>query len=157
EKPPVIHGEDGVSQKSEGRGRASHYVSLTRLDVSGTLDGTAVAGIAWMDHEWFTHQLEESQVGRDWFSGQLDRRTELMLFELRYADGSIAPFSSGTYVDRSGRGRHLARSQFQLKPLETWRSPKTGTRYPVRWQIVVPSLKLTLDCATGIPNQELAS
>ena len=30
-KPPVIHGKNGVSQKAEDPGRASHYVSLTRL------------------------------------------------------------------------------------------------------------------------------
>src|SRR5216684_2060166 len=29
EKPPVIHGENGVSQKAKEPGRASHYVSLT--------------------------------------------------------------------------------------------------------------------------------
>src|SRR5690242_12040843 len=29
-KPPVIHGENGVSQKAEGPGHASHYISLTR-------------------------------------------------------------------------------------------------------------------------------
>ena len=34
-KPPAIHGENGVSQKAPGVGRASHYVSLTRLEVSG--------------------------------------------------------------------------------------------------------------------------
>src|ERR1700741_4233875 len=28
-KPPVIHGQDGVSQKAEGPGKASHYISLT--------------------------------------------------------------------------------------------------------------------------------
>src|ERR1700704_1536350 len=29
DKPPAIHGENGVSQKAEGAGRASHYISLT--------------------------------------------------------------------------------------------------------------------------------
>src|SRR5271168_2198461 len=29
-KPPAIHGRDGVSQKSEGEGHASHYISFTR-------------------------------------------------------------------------------------------------------------------------------
>src|SRR6202165_1919587 len=38
EKTPVIHGENGVSQKAEGPGRASHYVSLTRLATSGVID-----------------------------------------------------------------------------------------------------------------------
>jgi predicted secreted hydrolase len=31
EKPPIIHGKNGVSQKSEGAGKASHYISFTRL------------------------------------------------------------------------------------------------------------------------------
>ncbi len=34
-KPPVIHGEDGVSQKAAGAGHASHYYSLTRLATEG--------------------------------------------------------------------------------------------------------------------------
>src|SRR3977135_1572573 len=38
EKPPVIHGENGVSQKAEGSGRTSHYVSLTRLFASGVIE-----------------------------------------------------------------------------------------------------------------------
>ena len=85
--PPVIHGENGVSQKAAGAGKASHYVSFPRLDVSGTLNGAEVAGSAWMDHEWFTHQLEANQQGWDWFSIQLESGAELMLFQLRHADG----------------------------------------------------------------------
>src|SRR5712692_5856873 len=59
EKEPVIHGENGISQKAEGEGRASHYISLTRLITDGkiTLRGKefTVAGTSWMDHEFFTH------------------------------------------------------------------------------------------------------
>ena len=32
EKPPVIHGENGVSQKAAGAGQASHYISLHAPD-----------------------------------------------------------------------------------------------------------------------------
>ena len=63
----VINGENGLSQKAEGRGRASYYVSFPRLAVTGTVtaaDGARdVTGQAWMDHEWFTEQLAEDQVG----------------------------------------------------------------------------------------------
>src|SRR5262249_35012082 len=38
EKPPVIHGENGVSQKAAGAGHASHYISFTRLKTAGTLE-----------------------------------------------------------------------------------------------------------------------
>src|SRR6266704_4300811 len=51
EKAPVIHGENGVSQKAEGAGRASYYFSQTRLATTGTivLQGKqfAVSGLSW--------------------------------------------------------------------------------------------------------------
>jgi predicted secreted hydrolase len=156
-KPPVINGENGVSRKAEGKGEASYYVSFPRLSVEGTLNGSGVTGTAWMDHEWFTNQLAPNQAGWDWFSVQLDNDTELMLFQLRHLDGSIDPYSAGTYIDPNGRATHLSRGQFELQPLEFWTSAKTRARYPIRWRITIPSLKLTLECAAALPDQELIS
>ena len=152
-KPPVIHGIGGISQKSAGAGKASHYVSLPRLVVSGdlTIDGAknTVTGTAWMDHEWFTSQLADDQIGWDWFSVQLDNQTELMLFQLRRKDGSIDPYSAGTYIDSQGRPRHLAHDEFSLTPLRRWKS------YPVEWQIRVPSLGLSLEVKAAVDDQGL--
>lgn len=159
-KPLVIHGKDGVSQKA-GDGKGSHYISFPRMTVKGTvIVGGAphqVDGTAWMDQEWFTHQLDETQAGWDWFSIQLDDQRELMLFQLRRKDGSIDPYSAGTYMDRQGRARQLAYSEFTLQPVTYWTSPKTKGRYPVRWQIRVPSLSLSLECAAALPDQELSA
>ena len=154
-KPAVIHGENGVSQKAAGPGKASYYVSFPRLEVTGTVNEVAVAGEAWMDHEWFTHQLERSQQGWDWFSVQLQNGSELMLFELRDTGGGIDPFSSGTYIAPDGRAQHLKREDFTLQPLDYWKSPRTGARYPVLWKIAVLSLGITLECQAAIPEQEL--
>ena len=160
-KPPIIHGLNGISRKGEGGGEASYYVSLTRLNVSGELwiEGAKhdLAGTSWMDHEWFTNQLAKDQVGWDWFSVQLDNQTELMLFRLRRRDGSIDPYSAGTYIDAQGRARHLTRDEFSLTPQESWKSARTGASYPVRWQIRVPSLGLSLDAAAAVDGQELAA
>ena len=145
----VIHGENGISQKAEGRGRASHYVSFSRLDVTGKINESSVRGTAWMDHEWFTEQLADDQVGWDWFSVQLDNRTELMLFQLRRKDGSIDPYSSGTFVDADGKAHHLKKDDFSLQPLAKWQ------RYPIEWRIRVPSLKVDIICRAVLPNQEL--
>jgi predicted secreted hydrolase len=153
--PLVIHGENGISRKAEGAGKASCYVSFPRLHVSGTLNGEAVSGLAWMDHEWFTNLLEPDQRGWDWFSAQLDDGTELMLFQLRRMDGGIDPFSAGTYIARDGRAVPLKRADFTLEPLEYWNSPKTRGRYPIRWRITVPRLKLSLECSSAVPAQEL--
>jgi predicted secreted hydrolase len=150
---PFIHGENGVSQKSESPGHASYYVSFPLMAVEGSLNGAAVTGTAWMDHEWFTNLLDDSTQGWDWFSAQFDNHTELMLFGLR---GKQA-YASGTYIDAAGRPVHLKRSDFAMQPLDYWISPKTGARYPVRWRVTVPSLKISVECVAAIPNQELAS
>jgi predicted secreted hydrolase len=160
EKPPVIQGENGVSQKAPGAGHASHYISLTRLATSGSiaLEGKTfpVTGLAWMDHEFFTHQLESGQIGWDWFSVQLADNTELMLFRIRRKDGSVDPFSAGTFVDSSGRSTHLRSVDFSLQPSgTTWTSPETKATYPVQWKIVVPKLGLSLDVKTELSSQEL--
>jgi predicted secreted hydrolase len=159
EKPPVIHGENGVSQKSEGAGHASYYISLTRLAANGQLELNGqtldVTGLAWMDHEFFTHQLESSQIGWDWLSVQLEDNTELMLFRIRRKDGSLDPFSSGTYVDAQGTSTHLRANDFILQPLgENWTSPVTHATYPIAWKIVVPKLEIELEAHTSLPAQE---
>ena len=154
-KGPVINGENGVSQKAAGTGKASYYVSFPRLTVEGVLNGISVTGLAWMDHEWFSHQLEADQQGWDWFSVQLTNGAEFMLFQLRHTDGSIDPYSSGTYIAPDGPATHLKGSDFELRPVGYWTSPKSKARYPVRWSITIPAMKITLDCAAAMPEQEL--
>ena len=160
EKHPVIHGENGASQKSEGPGRASHYISLTRLATSGVIELAnkkfEVSGLSWMDHEFFTHQLDSNQTGWDWLSLQLDDHTELMLFHIRRKDGSIDPYSAGTYVDAEGRTTHLRSGDFKLEPAEErWTSPATGASYPIHWKIAIAKLGIELEAKTLLPSQEL--
>jgi predicted secreted hydrolase len=160
-KPPVIHGQNGVSQKSEGAGRASHYFSETRLQVTGSLavnsEKRSVQGQAWMDHEFFTEQLAADQMGWDWLSLQLNDNSELMLFHIRRKDGSIDPFSSGTYVDAKGKALHLTDREFQLSPSgEYWTSSATKGKYPIGWKIQIPELQLKLEIKTPLAAQELA-
>ena len=161
EKPPVIHGENGVSQKAEGPGRASHYISLTRLATSGSIELSGkkfeVTGTSWMDHEFFTHQLEAHQTGWDWLSLQLADDTELMLYRIRRNDGSVDPYSAGTFVDAQGKTAHFRTGDFVLQPLEEkWTSPVTHATYPLHWKIVVPRLSLELEVQTPLASQELS-
>jgi predicted secreted hydrolase len=161
QKPPVIHGVDGISQKSAGQGHASHYISLTRLAVNGDVELREkkyhVTGTAWMDHEFFTHQLNAEQAGWDWFSLQLNDNTEVMLFRMRRKDGSIDPFSSGTYVSAAGKSTHLLQKDFTLEPLAgTWSSDSDRAVYPIQWRVTVPSLKMNFEITTPLKQQELA-
>ena len=161
EKPLVIHGENGVSQKAAGAGHASHYISFTRLDAQGEIDLKGkkfeVTGLAWMDHEFFTHQLEAEQVGWDWLSLQLEDNSELMLFHIRRKDGSIDPYSAGTFVDAQGKSMHLRAADFVLEPAGAkWTSVATHATYPIEWKIAVPKLGIELEARTPLASQELA-
>ena len=160
-KPPVIHGRDGVSQKTEGAGNASHYYSLSRLGVRGSVrlgeDTLAVKGLAWMDHEFASNRLAATHQGWDWFSIQLEDGRELMLYQLRRADGAIEPLSHGTLIERDGLSRALPREAFRIEATGSWTSPRTSARYPMGWVITVPSEALRLTLTPTVEDQELVA
>lgn len=158
-KPPVLHGDNGLSQKGEGEGRASYYYSLTRLETKGELDidgkKERVRGLTWMDHEFGSNQLREDQVGWDWFSIQLDNNVEVMLYLMRRKDGSFDSYSSGTLVRADGKTRHLNLSDYRIDVLDRWKSAASGADYPMKWRIAIPSENLALEIDPFFPSQEL--
>jgi predicted secreted hydrolase len=158
-KPPVLQGDQGLSQRSTEAGNASYYYSLTRMPTRGTVtvDGRehAVTGSSWMDREWSTKSLGADQVGWDWFAFQLSDGTELMHYQLRRRDGSADPFSAGMFVPAQGASVRLPRDEVRIEVLDTWRSPRSGTSYPARWRISVPSQQLVLDITPALADQEL--
>lgn len=159
-KPPVIHGDAGVSQKAAGEGHASHYYSLTRLTSSGTMSlGAAnfqARGESWFDHEWATNQLAPEQVGWDWLSVEFGDGTELMLYQMRLADGRPDPTSSGTWVAPDGTTTHLPKTAFAMTATDFWKSEKTGAKYPIGWLVEIPAMTLRFEVRAALPDQELA-
>ncbi len=162
-KPPTIHGANGISQKAEGAGHASQYFSLTRLTTKGSIDidGKAyqVDGTSWMDHEFFTSSMAANETGWDWLSIQLGDGDELMLYRLRHGDGTIDPYSSGTYIDATGKSLFLSSKDFAMTPAADsagkWLSPATRASYPLHWHVSIPLLKMELDVTSPLKNQEL--
>jgi predicted secreted hydrolase len=158
-KGPIAQGVEGYSQKGPEAGNASYYYSQTRLETNGTVvtpgGGYTVSGLSWKDHEYSTSALLEGQVGWDWFSIQLDDLSELMVFQIRREDGSIDPFSSGTWMSPDGQAVILSRDDFTIEALETWRSPHSDGRYPSRWRITVPDLGLSLNVEPYFADQEM--
>ncbi len=158
-KPPVLHGQNGLSQKGEGIGRASHYYSLTRLRTDGEIEiegkREKVRGLSWMDHEFGSDQLGDDQVGWDWFSLQLENQTELMLYLIRRKDGSVDAFSSGTLIYKDGTTRRLPLGEFRVQVLHKWKSPQSGGTYPMGWQILIPGEDISLEVVPVFTAQEL--
>ncbi len=160
-KPLVFHGKNGLSQKGPKEGQASYYFSYTNLFTEGTIKTPlvpsphSVKGTSWFDHEFGSNQLASDQVGWDWFSLHLSDGQELMIYFLRRKDGTIEPSSSGTLVKRSGESVHLKLSDIHVEVLDTWKSPKSGGRYPSRWRIKVPFTNIEIELSALVPSQEL--
>lgn len=158
-KPPVAHGSDGVSRKGSAPGNASHYYSLTRMPTSGflTVNGEriSVSGLSWMDHEFGSSFLEKGQMGWDWMSLQLDDGTDLMLYRFRRNDSTRDVHSNGTIVYSDGRNFAIPFDRFEMEPIETWRSSRSGGEYPVRWRVRVPERGIEIEVRAVISDQEM--
>jgi predicted secreted hydrolase len=158
-KPPAIHGENGISVKAEGVGYASHYYSMSRLQVSGSIvvDGRRddCRGLGWMDHEFGSSSLRETQQGWDWFSVQLDNDCELMLYRIRRRDGSADATSSGSVIRPDGSVIHIPYSDLRVESLGRWHSKKSGAIYPMGWRITIASLGISLELREELADQEL--
>jgi len=159
EKPMVLQGNQGLSQKGPGVGNASYYYSYTRLATEGTLvaggDTLSVNGQSWLDREWSTSALGPNQVGWDWFSLQLDDGRDLMFYQLRNNDGSASRFSEGTLVAPDGSTQKIGPDAATIEVLDTWTSPDGTHTYPVEWTLRIPSKNIDLHVVPLMPNQEL--
>ncbi len=158
DRPAVLHGQNGYSQKGADPGNASEYYSFTRMTTMGTItiDGQVVpvSGLSWMDHEFGTSFLEPRQRGWDWLAIQLDDGRDLMVYQLRRADGSVDRHSSATLVEADGRWTNLTASDFSLAPGRTWTSRSSGATYPVAWRVGVPTAHIELQVSAALDDQE---
>jgi predicted secreted hydrolase len=155
----ILQGEHGYSRKGPAPGQASYYYSQTRLQTQGTItsDGKQfmLSGLSWMDHEFSTSALDKNQIGWDWFALQMNDQSELMVYQLRRTDGSLDPYSSGSYIAPDGSLKTFTLQDFHIQVEGYWTSPQTKARYPARWTVQVPGEDLILNIEPYIPDQEL--
>jgi predicted secreted hydrolase len=155
EKPPALHHGGYIEYGPAG---GSYYYSRTRLAVSGWLtrpggsEPVAVSGVAWMDHQWGNFVVA-SGGGWDWYSLQLDDRTELMLYVLRGVDGQTTGVY-GTQVLADGSVADLRPGTVNAEAVGPWTSPHTGAVYPSGWRLQLPTGE-RLSLAPQLVDQEL--
>jgi predicted secreted hydrolase len=140
-QPVLLQGSAGVSKKGPDPEQTSRYYSEPQLAVRGSvrIDGaaTAVAGRAWLDHEWSDSILDPRAVGWDWIGINLDDGGSLTAFRLRRADGS-ALWSGGSHRPAGGATRNFVDGEVAFVPGRVWRSPSSQARYPVEWRVTTP-------------------
>lgn len=158
-KGTIPHGQEGLDRKGAEPGNASYYYSMPRLPAVGEIRlgerVHRVSGEAWMDREWSSNALDPALAGWDWLALQLSDGSDLMLYRLRTQRGEASEFSTGTWISDNGSLANLASDEFEMLPTEQWTSPHSGSRYPIRWTVAVPSLALELDVGAVIANQEM--
>ncbi|MEO8587620.1 MAG: lipocalin-like domain-containing protein [Acidobacteriota bacterium] len=161
EKPPVLHGEGGLSRKGPEPDAVSRYVSLTRLRSEGwwTSRGKSesVSGLSWFDHEWGSGRIGKDTAGWDWFALHLLDGRDLMLYRMRGAGGGGTPYSSGTLVEKDGRAVPLAAADFTIDETARWKSARSGGNYPARWVVRVPRSGIAVEVFPLVGDQELVT
>ena len=157
----LLQGDGGYSRKGSQPGQASHYYSLPQLAVRGFagLEGrsTPVTGRAWLDHEWSTSVLDQQSVGWDWLGINLDDGGALMAFRIRSRDGGPPRWAAARLRQPGGPVRSFSPDQVHFETQGSWRSPRTGTLYPVRTEVTFGSglSALRLAIVPLIEDQEL--
>ena len=159
EKPAVLQGNKGLSQKGPSRGNASYYYSYTRLNTEGIIkikdNNFHVNGLSWMDREWSTSSLEANQIGWDWFAIQLSDGREVMYYQMRKKDGTIEPLSNGTLINTDGTGKYISLNDVKLQVIDYWKSSDGKAIYPSEWYLNIPEEKIKLHIIPYMPDQEL--
>jgi predicted secreted hydrolase len=148
QRPALLNGNNGYSQKSPDPSNASYYYSVPQLAVSGSVaigkERLTVKGSAWLDHEWSTAFLDPKAEGWDWIGLNMKDGGALMASRIRRADGS-ALWSFATLLEPgNSRPRTFAANEIRWLPGRTWRSARTGITYPVEWRVRVGDRELRL-------------
>lgn len=147
-QPPLLQGDQGFSRKGSDSRSASHYYSVPQLRVSGTLaragKTVAVTGSAWLDHEWSSHYVAQGAVGWDWIGINLADGGALMAFRMRDAGGRSV-WAGGAHRSPRGDLRIFEPGEVAFEPRRTWRSPRTGTDYPVAMTVRAGNLEAELE------------
>lgn len=154
EKEMVLHGDKGLSKKSNKPGNASYYYSYTRLKTTGelTIKGEKfnLSGNSWMDREWSTSALESDQKGWNWFALQMEDGTELMYFRLRDSTGATN-FQKGTFINKDGSYQMFSGNDFKITPVTN--SEIDGIEYPLEWEIELKPLNFLYVVSVAMKNQ----
>jgi len=139
-QPPLLQGDGGYSRKGPKPTSASYYYSDPQLAVSGTLRldkrKLNVTGSAWLDHEWSSEYLDPEAVGWDWIGINLDDGSALMAFRMRNRTGG-QHWASATHRTATGVRQSFNASEVRWEIKRRWRSPRTGTDYPVAVQVQI--------------------
>lgn len=155
-KPVLLH--NGTGYESYADYTSAGYISYPRLQSEGQLlvDGELieVTGELWYDRQWNCIGVYQKDVAWDWFSVQFDdTQEELMIYQLYNVKKDEYVYGGSLFTEEN-QYKDLP-DDLELIPLEYWKSPDSKVRYPVKWQIKIPSWEMELVATAVMDEQEL--
>jgi len=145
---PILGNGAGVIDM--GKAGFSHAYSIPRLETTGHLviDGKeySVSGCSWADHQWGNWGWREP-FGWNWWGVNLDNGVDLIVYDF--------PDSTTTVIAKYPDGSQIVTSEVTLEKRGWWKSPETGTRYPIEWRFELPDLDAELLVSPTFPDQEM--
>ncbi|WP_299134898.1 lipocalin-like domain-containing protein [uncultured Vibrio sp.] len=155
--PYQKQGEQGYSSKSSDGKVASYYYSQPFIDVSGnvTIDGVThqVSGKGWIDREWSSQFLLDSQQGWDWFALRLNDETSLVVFQLRNSTTGEASYANARLMQQDGSGIAISQQDITLTAVK--QTVIDGRDYPTEWQVLIPSQQIELTVSALNPKAKM--
>ncbi|MGV2986680.1 lipocalin-like domain-containing protein [Vibrio sp. E150_011] len=155
--PYQQQGDQGYSTKSLDGRVASYYYSQPFINVSGevTIDGKThhVSGKGWIDREWSSQFLLDSQQGWDWFALRLSDTTSLVVFQLRHSTTGETSYSHAKLMQQDGSGITIDQQDIRLIALK--QTEIDGRDYPTKWQVSIPSQQIELTVSALNPNAKM--
>jgi len=144
-QPLLMQGDQGWSRKGPDANQASYYYSLPQLQAGGQLSlggqTLTVQGQAWLDHEWSQSLMHPQAVGWDWIGMNLLDGSALTAFRLRTKAG--ASLWAGGSIRSAGASSPeiFGPDDVIFTPQRLWKSPASGTTYPVQWSVQIKRTK----------------
>jgi geranylgeranyl pyrophosphate synthase/predicted secreted hydrolase len=136
------------------------YDCCPRLHLTGTVGNEAVAGEAWIDHQWGGHGWMQAPdggtgiLGWDWLGINLDDRRDILVMVHRDMSTRLPVAGFAVFFDPGCPPRLV--HDVTVTTDEDWTSPATMIVYPLRRRIEIPSLAVDLSFAPTIAAQEIA-
>ncbi|WP_296493545.1 carotenoid 1,2-hydratase [Rhodoferax sp.] len=140
-QPLLLQGDQGWSRKGPEAHQASYYYSLPQLQASGQLNvggqTLPVQGQAWLDHEWSQSLMHPDAVGWDWIGMNLLDGSALTAFRLRTKAGAALWAGGSIRSAGASNAEIFGPDDVIFTPQRLWKSPASGTSYPVDWSVQV--------------------
>jgi len=177
QKAAVRHGNDGVIHGVSDELMFYYFIPRNRVTGELVMEGArcpVVSGLGWYDHEFGyvpeagapaprpepsralpAKRAEGGATSWSWAGIQLDDGADVTVYTItRAGTGDVLDHWA---VVSDGSGRRAQYDRVMLRPLQTWRSPRSFLEYPTRWRLVVPEAKLDLTLEATFDDQELVT